>query len=195
MEAAEETGPSPRGAEEANAGEPRDAVHDGEVVPGVRARGAEDAAPSASRSPRRLLRQPTRRRRGDAETTRHTGSPRVRPELRLCSQQRYRWMGQARRFDVPFAFALAQSDEERRHHLLLSWAAERDVTLLEKPEEHEAIALLLEESRERLLCELVASFAALREKESQRVFDVHAAAMHVNSEFHELLSQREAQPW
>ncbi len=92
-------------------------------------------------------------------------------------------------------FALIQCDEERRRHLLLNWAAAIDPSLLDKPRETAAVTHWLEENRERLLCELVGAFLVMREKDTQRLHDVHEAAACINNEFLDLLAQRDAHRW
>lgn len=106
----------------------------------------------------------------------------------LGTGQRGKWLTRARRLDSGFAFALVQGDEDRRRQLLLSWAADKDASLLEKARESAAVCRLLEENRERLLNELVGAFVTMREKETQRLYDVHEAAASINSEFQALLT-------
>ncbi len=59
----------------------------------------------------------------------------------------------------------------------------------------DALLERLEENRERLLCELVGAFLVMREKDTQRLHDVHEAAACINNEFLDLLAQRDAHRW
>ena len=104
------------------------------------------------------------------------------PKTRLTASQRSRWRSLGGQLDKPLLEALV-ADAEDRKALLKCWAAAHDPSLVESEVTLGAVVDWMLYLRLPLLRDLVAQFIRLQERDTDRVWATHAAALAFHEEF------------